>query len=221
MFKQIISIIQNEWLREVRNRNAVSAVVMYVFVTLFIVLQSFERIDNFVVYNAMFWIILVFGALQSIGQIAANETSGQRLFLYTLAHPVAVILGKIAFNVIFTSLIGFLTFVFYLLFFGGEPLEKIHWGGYISAIVLGIIGFASIFTMVTSITSKAHQNTGLMAVLGFPLILPLVVSLINVSIASSRGGGWDVTLYPLLSILAIIVINITLSFLLFPYLWRE
>lgn len=221
MGAQIINIFQLELKRELRNRNALYAVLMYVIVTLFIVLQSFNSLDDFFVYNALFWTILVFAALQSISQIHGKEGGGHRFYLYTLAHPVAVILGKILFNTVFTSVIAVITFIGYLLFFGNDPLKGIHWGGYGSALILGVIGFATIFSTVTVITSKADQNTGLSAVLGFPLILPLVVSLIKVCIAASKGSGFDVTLLPLLSIFAIIVINIALSFLLFPYLWRE
>ena len=221
MGKQIVDIFLLEWKRELRNRNALYAVLMYVVVTLLIVLQSFSQLDNFFVYNALFWIILVFAALQSIAQLGSKESAGHRLFLYSLAHPVAVILGKILFNTFFSVVIALITFLVYLLFFGSEPLENIHWGSYGTALVLGVIGFASIFSMVTIITSKAQQNTGLSAVLGFPLILPLVVSLIKVCVAASKGSGFDVTQSALLAIFAIIVINIVLSFLLFPYLWRE
>lgn len=221
MGKQIFHIFQLEWKRELRNRNALYAVIMYVAVTLFIVLQSFSRLDNFFVYNALFWIVLVFAALQSIVQISGKEGKGHQLYLYTLAHPVAVILGKIIFNTFFTLIISILTFLGYLLFFGYAPLSGIHWGSYGIALLLGVIGFATIFSTVTVITSKAQQNAGLSAVLGFPLILPLVVSLIKVCIAASKGSGFEITYLPLLSIFAIIVINIALSFLLFPYLWRE
>ena len=90
-----------------------------------------------------------------------------------------------------------------------------------SCILLGATGFAALFTMVSAIASRTNNNFALMAVLGFPIILPLLVLLIKISkYAISNAAG--IEQWPgLLALGGLNIIIMVLSGLLFPYLWRD
>ena len=92
---------------------------------------------------------------------------------------------------------------------------------YITAIVLGGIGFSSTLTMVAGIASKAENTSTLMAVLSFPVILPMLSMLIKFSKNAMDGLGWATSTDEIMTLLGIDMIVIALSYLLFPYLWKS
>ncbi|MGZ6540000.1 MAG: heme exporter protein CcmB, partial [Bacteroidia bacterium] len=75
-------------------------------------------------------------------------------------------------------------------------------------------------TMVSAIASKASNNFTLMAILSFPILIPLLIVLIKLSKNAIDGlEHWDMNYLLVLMFLNIIII--ALSYLLFRYLWRD
>ena len=60
-----------------------------------------------------------------------------------------------------------------------------------------------------------------MAILGFPIVLPLLLAILRASKLALDGVAWSVTGNYLLAILAMDVLAVALSAILFPYLWRD
>lgn len=92
---------------------------------------------------------------------------------------------------------------------------------YTITVFLGSISFASVFTMVSGISAKAGNNSTLMAVLSFPVIIPLLIVLITLSQNALTGIDRAESTNDIVVLLAINVITVTVSLLLFPYLWRD
>ena len=69
--------------------------------------------------------------------------------------------------------------------------------------------------------ARAGNGIGLMAVLGLPIVLPLLLSVMKASKLALDGLPWSVTSKYLLWLLAIDAIAVALAWLLFPYLWRD
>ena len=92
---------------------------------------------------------------------------------------------------------------------------------YFLTLILGGIGLSGILTLISGISSQTGNGLGMVAILGFPLLLPLLLSLIDLSAISLRGLGCEFAWQKMLVLTGINGITVTLSFLLFPYLWRE
>ena len=61
-----------------------------------------------------------------------------------------------------------------------------------------------------------------MAILSFPIILPMLITVIKVSKMALVGASYTPEAWKYIGILALLnVIVIILAYLLFPYLWRE
>jgi heme exporter protein B len=88
-------------------------------------------------------------------------------------------------------------------------------------LVLASIGFSATLTLVSSIASKASNNGTLMPLLSFPLSLPLLVVVIRLSKAAIDGLDRSTMIGELLTLGALDLIAISLSLLLFPFLWRS
>jgi len=115
----------------------------------------------------------------------------------------------------FLSLTGFL---FYSIVLGNPVQDQLL---FIINVILGALGFSCTLTMVSGIASKAGGNATLMAILSFPIIIPLLLLLIKVSKNAldglDRGSSWD----ELIMLFAINLMITALSYILFPYLWKS
>ncbi|MCH8332089.1 MAG: heme exporter protein CcmB, partial [Bacteroidetes bacterium] len=177
---------------------------------------SFTRVDM-VTWNTLFWIIMLFTSVNAIAKSFLQESIGTQLYYYTIADPRAIILSKMAYNLILMLVLSMLALLFFTLLMG-NPLVN-FWIFFLS-ILLGSVGFSLAFTLISAIASKAGSNSSLMAILSFPVIIPLLIVLIRLSknafIAEPSGIGRDVSV-----LLSIDVIIVTTGFILFPYLWKD
>ena len=92
---------------------------------------------------------------------------------------------------------------------------------YFVAVLLGAISFSTVFTMISAIAAKASNNGTLMAILSFPVIIPLLMLIIKLSKNAMDGLDRSVSLDEIGVLCAINLIVIVISLLLFPYLWRD
>lgn len=219
--QELKTLIWKEITLEWRQRYALSGMLLYVVSTVFVCYLSFNLKRNEltpIVWNTVFWIILLFTAVNAIAKSFAQERHGRLLYYYTLANPQAIIMAKIIYNTILMLVLAGIGFGFYV-FVMGNPVADL--GLYSVGIGLGSIGFASVLTLVAGIAAKAENSSMLMAVLSFPIILPML--LMNIRLAKNALDGLDrsVSLDEIVTLLAIDLIVIALSYLLFPYLWRS
>jgi heme exporter protein B len=102
----------------------------------------------------------------------------------------------------------------------GDP--TIHTLRFIAISCLGGIGLSVVFTLLAAIASKAQQQASLMAILGFPIIIPQLLLLIRVSKTAFaevfKEGALTETILLLIALDALVVV---LSIILFPFLWKD
>ena len=217
LFKEVTSLIHKEILLEWRFKYAINGILLYVVSTVFVCYQAFKSVDS-TTWNALFWIILLFASINAINKSFVQESRQRQLYYYTVASAKAIILSKILYNMLIMLLLSAIAFVVYSLIFQnplGDPLL------YALSVALGSTGFASVFTMVSAISSKTGNNSTMMAILSFPIVIPLLLVLIKVSNHALDGLDRSVSVDELLVLLAINIITVAISLLLFPYLWRD
>lgn len=217
MIEQIKHLVLKEIKLEMRNKYALGGILLYVVSTVFVSYLSFKKIINPSTWNALFWIILLFASINGVAKSFIGETRGRLLYMYTLASPQAVIISKIIYNSLLLLLISGLCLVVYSVFVG-NIVQDIQL--FLIVLSLGSFGFSSLLTMVSAIASKSNNNFTLMAILSFPILMPLLIVLIKLSKNAIDGlENWDANY--LLILLFINVIIVALSYLLFRYLWRD
>jgi len=219
-------LFKKEILLEWRSKYAFNGVLLYVVSTVFICYISFRLTPGFegstgykVMWNVLFWIIILFASVNAIAKSFMQESRNRLLYYYTIASPQAIILSKIAYNILLMSLLSILALIVYKVFFVnviGDPLF------YCIAVLLGSISFSTVFTMISAIASKAGNNGTLMSILSFPVIIPVILVLIRLSKSAMDGLARSSDSYQNIGVLcAINVIVLAASLLLFPYLWRD
>ncbi|MBV8391418.1 MAG: heme exporter protein CcmB [Mucilaginibacter sp.] len=225
LFDQTLHLIKKEILLEWRSKYAFNGVLLYVVSTVFVCYISFSLSKGFagsqgypIVWNVLFWIIMLFASVNAIAKSFIQESKSRLLYYYTIASPQAIILSKTIYNILLMSLLSILALVVYMVFFTntiGDPLF------YFLSVLVGSISFSTVFTMISAIASKAGNNGTLMAILSFPVIIPVILQLIHLSKNAMYGLDRSLS-YGNMGVLgAINVIVIATSLLLFPYLWRD
>ncbi len=216
--QEIKFLVQKELKQELRQKYALGGIILYVVSTVFVCYLSFRSIIDKPTWNALFWIILLFASINAVAKSFIQESKGRQLYYYTLVSPQAVILSKIIYNALLMMVLSIVCFLVYSLFIK-NVVDDIPM--FLFTLALGSIGFAAVLSMVSAIASKTNNNFSLMALLSFPMLIPLLLSLIKVS--KNAVDGLDRSLsFPYFGVLMLInLMVVILSYLLFPYLWRD
>ena len=217
LLQQVKTLVYKDALLEWRSKYAINSILLYVISTVFVCYQAFKSVDA-TIWNALFWIIMLFASVNAINKSFIQESQQRQLYYYSIVNPRAIILSKIFYNMCLMAFLAIIAFVTYSIIFRnplGDPSL------YFFTVILGSISFASVFTMVSGITSKAGNNSTLMAILSFPVIIPLLIVLIKLSQNAMQGLDRAQSINEIVVLIAINIITITVSLLLFPYLWRD
>ena len=87
--------------------------------------------------------------------------------------------------------------------------------------ILGTLGLASASTILAAIISKANTKGTLYPVLSFPILLPLLLTLINATKLSVEGGSFSEAISSFQVLISYFVVITAISYLLFEFVWKE
>lgn len=214
----ITALIKKEILLEWRMKYSFSGILIYVVSTIFICYLSFKHIVDPPTWNALFWVILLFAAVNAIAKSFLQESRGLQLFYYTLVNPRHLIIAKIFYNMLLLLVLATVSFVVYIIFMGNIVQDTPM---FFIGLLLGAAGLSSVLTLVSAIAAKTNNSAALMAILSFPVLLPLLMTIIKFSKNAMDGLNWSVNYPNLIILLAINLLISALAYLLFQYLWRE
>ena len=214
----ILFLIQKEIRLEWRNKYALGGILLYVIATVYTAYLSFKNIIHPATWNALFWIIMLFAAINAISKSFVQDSNGRQLYYYTMLKPQHVIISKMLYNAILMIFISMLCFTFYAIFINYLVQNLFI---FILCLIIGSIGFSVILTMISAIAAKTNGNFGMMAILSFPMLMPFLITLTKVSKFAVDGIDNSIC-YPYLLVLILINIVVAgLSYILFPYLWQD
>lgn len=215
---EIKYLIEKEIKLELKQKYVLNGILLYLISTIFVTYLAFDRIIDVETWNSLFWIILLFVAVNGISKSFVQESPARHIYYYTIASPQAILLAKVLYNLLLMSILSVLSFVFFLLLMGNMVINIPL---FLTALLLGSFGLASVLTMMAAIASRASNNFSLMAILSFPIVLPLLTTLMKISHTSLISSQWSGNWGFIVIMLTINVTVIVLAYLLFPYLWRD
>ncbi len=218
LYAEVKYLVEKEIMLELKQKYVLNGILLYLVSTVFVTYLAFENAINAETWNSLFWIILLFVAVNGISKSFLQESPARHLYYYTIASPQAVVLAKILYNLFLMAALSLLAFGFFLLLMGNQVVNIPL---FLLTLVLGSLGLSSVLTMVAAIASRASQNFSLMAILSFPIVLPLLATLMKVSKAALNSMEWTGLSGFLVILLTINGAVIALAYLLFPYLWRD
>ena len=215
--KSIITLLKKDMLLEFRQQYTFFGILLYIASTTFVIYLTMGQPDD-EVWNGLFWITLLFICINTVARSFLQEGRGRMLYFYTIASPIHFIFSKLIYNSLLMCLMSGLSLLLFILLLG-NPLEHILL--FFGMSCLGGISLSLVFSFLAAIASKAQQPSAIMAILGFPLIIPqlmLLMKIANIAFADIVQNGLP-ELVGLLCGFDIMIV--ALSYILFPFLWKE
>ncbi len=217
LIQETAFLIRKEIKIEWRQKYAIGGILLYVLSTVFVVYTAFKTLEP-QVWNTMFWIIVLFASVNAIAKSFVQENSSRQLYYYTLASPNAIIFSKIIYNTGLLLLLSALSFGVFSLVAGNPVKSSLE---FFVAVFLGSMGFSITFTFISAIAAKASNSATLMAILSFPIVIPIILTLLKISANALRLMQDSSVWKDMLILVAIDFILLAVTFILFPFLWRD
>jgi heme exporter protein B len=224
MLRSTISLFRKDLLIEFRNRYVLGGIALYVLSSVMVIYFSIDYNDGLreispVVWSIFFWLIILFSSINAIANGFFREPVGRSFYYYYITSPQAVILSKLLYNFIFTVVLILLAFVVFTVMIGNPVKNQLL---FLTTALLGGTGYSFLFTLMGAIAARAGNNATLIAVLGFPIIIPILIFITRLTAASMVGPEFTQETIKNLSLLsAFNVMQLLLAYILFPYIWRE
>jgi heme exporter protein B len=215
--KQVLAIMQRELRHELRSRKAWLAILLYTGSTVYISYLGLQGNTDTATHNAVFWLLIIFISMfATSGSFAGRES--EMFYIYTLVSPGRFVLARLLYNGVFLLSVSLLAFVCFQFFIG---FGDTHLVLFLTALLLTVWGISSLLTMSFSIASKGGGGFTLMAIISFPLLVPLLITAQHLSDMSLSGADSSNYGSYIVALLALDAMIAALCYVLFPYLWRD
>lgn len=215
--RTILSLVKKDLLLEMRQQYTLYGILLYVASTIFVVYLSMGQPED-TVWNGLFWVIQLFVCVNAVAKSFLQESRGRMLYFYSIAGPVDFVLSKLIFNFLLMVLMSLLSLGIFTVLLG-NPLENFI--QFVGIACLGGMSLSLVFTFLAAIAAKAQQQAALMAIMGFPLIIPQLLLLMKIAgIGFSdviQAGWWQMVLM----LVGLDILVIALAVILFPFLWKD
>ena len=213
----ILTLIKKDLLIEWRQRYAISGILLHVVASVFIIFLS-VKILNPPTWNALFWVIMLFTSISAVAKSFIAESHGRSLYYYGVTSAHQIILSRIIYNILLMILISSISLLVYSVMMG-NAVDNMKM--YLLCTLLGCMGFASTFTLLSSVASKAGNSNLLMPVLSIPVIVPLFLVLIKASKKAMDGIDPSLLWGDMFVLFCLNVLIVAMAYLLFPFLWKN
>ncbi len=213
----VFTLIHKDLLLEWRQKHTFYGVLLYVGATVFMVYMMSGQPDA-KVWNALFWITQLFIAVNSVAKSFLQEHPNRFRYYFTIVPPVQFLVAKMVYSTFLMLTVSGISLLLFNIMLGA-PLKQV--GVFIAVTAIGSVSLSVIFTFLSAIAARAQNNAALMAILGFPLVTPILMILSKLAVKAIVPvyvpGWWKLML--VLSALDILII--ILGIILFPFLWQE
>lgn len=216
--KNIGAILTKEYKSDFRNPYVLGGAGLFLLSSLFVCYITIKRIPLTTIWVSLFWIVVLFASFNAVAKSFINETRARMLYLYTLVSPTEFITAKMIYHgSVMVVLGGVAAIVYNVLFSINIQDNLLFW----TSVLLGSTGIAFVLSLLSTIASKAGNNLTLLAILGLPIMLPLLLVSTTLMKNAIDGIALSVQLKYLFVLIGLNIVSFALSIVLFPYLWRE
>jgi heme exporter protein B len=219
VIKRILALLKKDIMLELRRQHTFYGILLYIASTVFVLFLSMPDSPDANIWNSLFWVIQLFVCVNTVAKSFLAESRGLMLYYYSITSPVEFIVAKLLFNVILMLIMSSISLLLFFTFLTNPVSDSLK---FLGIVLLGGTSISLTFSLMSAIAAKAQQNAALIAILGFPVILPQLLLLMKLSKASfgevfREGAIWQ--LAALITGLDILVF--VLAVILFPFLWKE
>jgi heme exporter protein B len=214
----IWALVKKDFLLEIRQQYTFYGILLYVASTIFVLYLAMGQEPEDKVWNALFWMIQLFICINAVSKSFLAESKGRMLYFYTIAGARDFVLAKLLFNVLLMVIMSLVSLILFQLLLGNPVHNPLK---FVGIVCLGGCSLSLVFTFLAAIAARAQQNAALMAIMGFPLIIPQVLLLMRIANTAFsdviQAGLFNIVLM----LVGLDIMVIALAVILFPFLWKD
>jgi heme exporter protein B len=221
MNSKAFALFLKDFRSELRTRYAVNSLAMFIIVAISVILFSIgqEKIPQNLT-GGLFWVVIFFSAMSGLARaFVSEEERGTSLTLQLIASPSTVFTGKLLFNLILVFIMNIIIALLYSALF--EAFVILSFYLFLVTFILSNIGLAVSSTIIAAIISKAGSKGTLYPVLSFPILLPLILTSVQLTSACMVGTTFGESSINLMVLVCYDVIMLTASYMLFDFIWKD
>ena len=219
--KSTLAVVSKDVRSELRTRYAMNALLMFVVVSVSTILFALREDEvSSEILSGMFWVVIFFTAMSGLSRIfVSEEERGTTMTLQLIASPSVVYFGKLIFNCGLTLTLSTTVTILYVTVFPAFSINS--WPIFTLTILLGSLGFAAAATIIAAIIAKANTKGTLYPVLSFPILIPLLMTVMKTTGRALDGEMLSAALGEFQILVSYVMIMIAGSYLLFDFVWKE
>lgn len=220
LIRTSLLIFRKDFKSELRSRYVINSLLMFVLVTISIIRFAIgdEKIENEVL-TGLLWIVIFFSASSGLSRTFVKEEEKETSIALKLSSDSSsVIIGKLIFNLILTFALNILILILFILI---TDYQIKNFSGFVITMILGNFGLVSASTIIAAIISKANSKGTLYPVLSFPVLLPLLLTVINATKLASAGVDTGRLNGEILILISYSIVVTVTSLMLFKYVWED
>ncbi len=194
---------------------------MFILVTISVILFSIgqEKVSEHLT-GGLFWVVIFFSAMSGLSRaFVSEEERGTTLTLQLIAAPSTIYFGKLLFNLVLVFIMNLAILILYYILFNSFVI--LNFSLFVLSLFFGSIGIAISSTIIAAIISKANTKGTLYPVLSFPILLPLILTLMELTKFAMDGELISDSLVELAVLVCYDVIMITAGYMLFDFIWKD
>ena len=179
MLKNIFTILYKDYRIELSQSHLFFSVVLYLLSSIYIIYLAFQPlgVSNVETWVSIFWVIILFGAITVVSKSFFQESYKRNYYYYYLFTPDELIFSKLIFNFIFLFFVSIFSFIFFS-FFIGNIIQSSSF--FITLLILGSLSISNCLTLVSAIGYQVKNNSIIISVLSFPVIIPILLIIIKI-----------------------------------------
>lgn len=215
--QKIVALLKKDILLETRQQYSLYGILLYVISTIFVIYLSMGQPED-KVWDGLFWITQLFVCVNAVAKSFLQENKNRLLYFYSIAGAKDFIISKLLFNLLLMIVMSLLSLAAFTLLLG-NPLNNVL--QFLGITILGGASISLVFTFLAAIAGKAQQSAALMAIMGFPIIIPQILLLMKITTTAFSAiilEGWWLLVFSLVGLDFLVV---ALAVILFPFLWKD
>ena len=205
---------------EFRTRYVLNSLFMFVLVTISIIRFAMgdEKVDDDTL-TGLLWISVFFAASGALSRTFVKEEEKETSVALKLSsEPTGIFVGKLIYNLVLTFCLLLMIVILFVLIMDYSVKNT---GGFIVIVITGTFGLVSASTIISAIISKANSKGTLYPVLSFPVLLPLLITVISATKLAAAGASIGSLAGEIQILVSYDVVVTVASLMLFRYVWED
>ncbi len=215
------AILRKDLLAEWRNRELLSAMVVFAVVVVLVFNFALELSVTLARQSAVgfYWVTLVFAAMLGLNRSLAREQEGgclDGLLLCPVSRGI-IFLGKAAGNVLVILLVALLMLPLFTVLFGVSFFHPV----FLLVVVAGGVGLAGVGTLLSAVAVHSRARDVMLPITMLPVCVPLMLAAVRACRLIVEGRPPADYLPWAAMLLALDTALVTISYLVFDYVVEE